>query len=360
MIHTLYKVFPESELAQLNKVTGIPDVGKYKDYQREIYRFYEAGILEGLDARGTFGYNKAITRAEAAAIFMRLVESSSRTSGKTFDTPALTSEFALDAPNYNITRPSDIPGGVAGAVDLSNWQDPVGEYFDEVSGTRHTQSNAMKDEVARELVVAMMRTVRLEREPGADEMFVSFSVPEFPWGFMWDMRITATSNVSGTSATQTSNITISGNYRIKMTGPAPEGTGGLGSVINANQILGVGISVTLRNVAQDISYGEGARWTSVSYRTGWGGFIDSGNMKVGEAIDGLLSWRADYDESIGGDNIAHALDLFALEPRSSYEAVLYRTETTSDDTGVRSVPVRVGEPFVYSTNIYAPGGVQAN
>ena len=49
-----------------------PDVKESDKYGKEIYMLYRAGILNGSDSRGTFNPNNNITRAEAAAILLRV------------------------------------------------------------------------------------------------------------------------------------------------------------------------------------------------------------------------------------------------------------------------------------------------
>ena len=46
----------------------------------EIYEFYRAGILTGSDTKGTFHSASTIKRSEAAAILLRMCETSARKS----------------------------------------------------------------------------------------------------------------------------------------------------------------------------------------------------------------------------------------------------------------------------------------
>ena len=71
-------------MPQLNTVNGLPDVTPSTQFSEAIFYFYEAGILTGTDSAGTFAPGNSIVRAEAAAIFMRLVDSSLRNSGGDF------------------------------------------------------------------------------------------------------------------------------------------------------------------------------------------------------------------------------------------------------------------------------------
>ena len=57
---------------------AIPDVKTTDKYAAEIYELYRAGILTGSDAKGTFHAASTIKRSEAAAILLRMFDSSAR------------------------------------------------------------------------------------------------------------------------------------------------------------------------------------------------------------------------------------------------------------------------------------------
>ena len=59
---------------------AIPDVKTTDKFALEIYEFYRAGILTGSDAKGTFHSASTIKRSEAAAILLRMFETSARKS----------------------------------------------------------------------------------------------------------------------------------------------------------------------------------------------------------------------------------------------------------------------------------------
>ena len=59
---------------------AIPDVKATDKFAPEIYEFYRAGILTGSDAKGTFHSASTIKRSEAAAILLRMFETSARKS----------------------------------------------------------------------------------------------------------------------------------------------------------------------------------------------------------------------------------------------------------------------------------------
>ena len=63
----------EAELEPIHTDISIPDVSDRTPYAEEIRTLYHAGILAGVDEAGSFAPERTITRAEATAIFLRLV-----------------------------------------------------------------------------------------------------------------------------------------------------------------------------------------------------------------------------------------------------------------------------------------------
>lgn len=78
MAYIFAKAIPESELAAKNSITTLPDVKKTDKYGSYIFNLYNAGVLSGSDAYGTFNPNSEIARSEAAAIIARVVIPSQR------------------------------------------------------------------------------------------------------------------------------------------------------------------------------------------------------------------------------------------------------------------------------------------
>ena len=70
----------QSTYAVINTVAdnAIPDVNTKDSFAAEIYAFYRAGILTGSDAKGTFHPARSISRAEVAAILVRMYDSDAR------------------------------------------------------------------------------------------------------------------------------------------------------------------------------------------------------------------------------------------------------------------------------------------
>jgi len=74
-VQMLSAVLPENALTPINDVTFIPDLGNSGE---TILPFYQAGILNGSDAYGTFGQETTLSRGAAAAIMARLVDPQQR------------------------------------------------------------------------------------------------------------------------------------------------------------------------------------------------------------------------------------------------------------------------------------------
>ena len=65
---------PAAALPSINTVTAIPDVAKSDEYAAAVYSLYQAGVLTGNDAQGTFGPETYINRTAAAAIVTRMAD----------------------------------------------------------------------------------------------------------------------------------------------------------------------------------------------------------------------------------------------------------------------------------------------
>ena len=63
----LSAVVPEDMLAPINTITALPD-----STDPDVLRFYNAGILTGVDSWGTFAADKSLTRMETAAMVARV------------------------------------------------------------------------------------------------------------------------------------------------------------------------------------------------------------------------------------------------------------------------------------------------
>ena len=84
MVFAWSKLLSDADMEEQNVVISLPDVNNSTEYHAEIFAFYHAGILSGTDEQGTFKPDDKITRAEASAIFMNLIDKSLRASSHTF------------------------------------------------------------------------------------------------------------------------------------------------------------------------------------------------------------------------------------------------------------------------------------
>ena len=71
----LSAVVPEDMLAPINTITALPD-----STDPDVLRFYNAGILTGVDSWGTFAADKSLTRMETAAMVARVARTELRQS----------------------------------------------------------------------------------------------------------------------------------------------------------------------------------------------------------------------------------------------------------------------------------------
>lgn len=87
------------ELPAINQVTVVPDSA-----DPEVLAFYNAGILAGTDAYGTFDGNDTLTRGQAAAILARLVDPALRQtfSLKSFDLCADVLDLPADSQGISV------------------------------------------------------------------------------------------------------------------------------------------------------------------------------------------------------------------------------------------------------------------
>ena len=113
MAYIFYYALPDAELSAINKVTNLPDVNSGNPYYEHILYLYNAGILTGNDAYGTFTPDAPINRASAAAIVSRMAlpelrkEFTLQTAPSTPATPSNPASL-LDYSHYNVTKPAAI------------------------------------------------------------------------------------------------------------------------------------------------------------------------------------------------------------------------------------------------------------
>lgn len=78
MAQIFASTLPAAEYAAINSVTAIPDVAQSSAYFTAVYKLYNAGIVMGGDAYGTYSPDSGITRCEAAAIINRVANKDKR------------------------------------------------------------------------------------------------------------------------------------------------------------------------------------------------------------------------------------------------------------------------------------------
>ncbi len=83
-IALLSAVVPEDMLTPINTITSLPDTE-----DADVLAFYNAGILTGVDAWGTFAGDKTLTRAETAAMVARVARPELRQAFTPADTSLL-------------------------------------------------------------------------------------------------------------------------------------------------------------------------------------------------------------------------------------------------------------------------------
>jgi hypothetical protein len=82
-VYIFSKALPAEAFEAKNEIPlgSIPDVKNEKLAQdKAVYTFYRAGILSGVDAKGTFRPSDNIKRSEVAAILIRMMDPSARVS----------------------------------------------------------------------------------------------------------------------------------------------------------------------------------------------------------------------------------------------------------------------------------------
>jgi hypothetical protein len=241
MVHIWSNILEGKDMRSINTVNSLPDVSDSSVYGSEILAFYRAGITRGNDDNGTFNPTSSITRAEAATMFLNLVDSSSRVSGRTYGSEgtggsesggqisnAGSSNLDTFVPetDWNIGDGSyensygEI-GSKSGYEDqlLPDWQyssdykrmfdlgnsfridKPMNgvvaedvDFTDYAGGTQDSafggkQSLTLKQSVENALEKSIFDSVRIYRKAGSDTIGVYWSVPKMPNGFVVDVTL---------------------------------------------------------------------------------------------------------------------------------------------------------------------------
>lgn len=135
---------PKDALSPINSVTSLPDSD-----DPAVLRFYNAGILSGVDEYGTFAGERTLTRAELAAMVARIARpelaltvnlkapQSSADALPSLDTVVITGTHTISGDTYSITWEAFSPQFVAAGMVLKeacelqgvafSWDNSIGE-----------------------------------------------------------------------------------------------------------------------------------------------------------------------------------------------------------------------------------------
>ncbi len=109
------------KLPKILDIQSIPDIKQYSEERvgsvsNHVWEMYEAGIIGGVDAYGTFAHDKTLTRAEAAVMVARIIDPAQR-----LTTPP--KPMPKDGEGYTLTYLMD------GVVDSWMYQDTYPYFF---------------------------------------------------------------------------------------------------------------------------------------------------------------------------------------------------------------------------------------
>lgn len=185
MVFIWSKIFEEKDLEGLNEVVyeNINDIDMSTLYSSEVLKFYQVGITVGYPD-GSFLPNNNIIRAEATAIFLRLIEPKERQK-KDFTVVNNNGGVVIPVREYTDKFEVITHGNVSG-VPLGGQAEPV----DLSSHTALLQTvkngvplwGGMNDKLADDLMRSIMKTIRLEVTEDY-QVFLNISIPELPEGF---------------------------------------------------------------------------------------------------------------------------------------------------------------------------------
>ena len=115
----LAAALPDGALPALNQVEALPDVHMTTPYRKEIFAFYEAGIVTGSDSYGMFHPYTTISRAEVAALLVRIADPAMR---KTFALLPVTEwTSAVSLPVKSVTQLKKMSGGMLAYQSEKGW-----------------------------------------------------------------------------------------------------------------------------------------------------------------------------------------------------------------------------------------------
>ena len=143
----LAAALPAEALTAINSVTALPDVAATAPYAGAVLMLYNAGVLTGSDAAGSFKPDTTIQRSEVATIVTRMADPSLR---RTFTlTPAETGETTQPADGGQITL--DDLQGVWYSKEELEYSDTVTEKEWIIEGDQLTYSTTSNVESRRDV-----------------------------------------------------------------------------------------------------------------------------------------------------------------------------------------------------------------
>lgn len=99
----LAAALPQDALTAINSVVSIPDVPAIANYAGSVYLLYNAGILTGNDAYGTFAPDSSMQRSGVAAIVTRMAATSMRKTFVLSDKPIAATGISLNQTSATIS-----------------------------------------------------------------------------------------------------------------------------------------------------------------------------------------------------------------------------------------------------------------
>lgn len=162
----LSAVTAPEQLPAINTIAALPDTT-----DETVLAFYNAGILTGVDDRGTFAPERTLTRSEAAAMIARLVEPSLRQ----LFVPQASPEQTAPAGDLNGKVAMVVNGQKVSAEELASWIVEVAYYWDSFYysnyGTRLTWSKDVEQAIlaqAKDQLVAYQGMTAWAQEKGCE------------------------------------------------------------------------------------------------------------------------------------------------------------------------------------------------
>ena len=152
----------------INEIKGIPDVDKNAAYAKDLLMLYNAGIILGSDAKGTFNPTSDIKRSEVAAIINRIALPENRKKGSieaVWEVEAPKAEEPKEEPKAD-DKPIAVPGA---PEEASPWDV---EFDSEADLEKCAGGEAESTEVVDGALVLIPKNRGENRTPPYDPRFL--------------------------------------------------------------------------------------------------------------------------------------------------------------------------------------------